>query len=168
MSGWSLQRYVISFVVATSAGAASAQAQGLFVGGGRSTYDLSGVGATWVAAARYTFPIVGPLYFEGGTTFFHYEPFDRSTNLLFPEVSAVVRARIGAFSPFLAAGAGAGIGLTGTSGTDVTLHGAIGSDLQLAERLAIHAEFRLRTIGPTGGNTVDLIIGPMVRLSRPL
>ena len=87
MRGFSILSLLALLVVPTR----TARGQ-LYMGAGYSSYDLSGTGSTWVAAARYTSRISGPLHTEIGATLFGYNTqFGEATTYLFPEASLVLK-----------------------------------------------------------------------------
>ena len=160
MRGFSILSLLALLVVPTR----TARGQ-LYLGAGYSSYDLSGTGSTWVAAARYTSRISGPLHTEIGATLFGYNTqFGEATTYLFPEASLVLKPARGSIRPFLAAGAGILVAFAGPGGGELTLHGAGGLDLPVNERWGIRGEFRVRAVDPFGGVTADLTFGPTIHL----
>jgi hypothetical protein len=110
--------------------AAAQRADGLghvAVVAGPVNYDLSGTGWSWGAGARIDLPVARVLTFEGALTYFQYDPqFDGQVRYLFPEVGAHLVLPTPVLRPYLLAGAGAALSVSGGGGTDVAVHAGVG------------------------------------------
>jgi len=146
--------------------ATNAQGYGDFaltLAAGPGPYDLAGTGTGLAVAARLDWSRFAPLIVEPGVTYFRYGS-ESQYNHLFPEISVQLAPRIGAVRPYLGAGAGVSLKLSGLDYVPLTLHVALGARIRVSGRWGARAEGRLRSIDPWSGNTVDITAGVMLRL----
>jgi hypothetical protein len=137
------------------------------IAAGPSPYDLAGTGTGTAAAGFLAWRPARGLVIEPGLTVFSYRSqFDERTNLLLPEVSFQGELALGAFRPFLGAGAGGAFALSGVPSTSVTLHAVGGARVDLGQSWGLLGEMRIRAVHPWTGNTVDFLFG-VSRALRP-
>jgi hypothetical protein len=132
----------------------------LGVAAGPSPYDLSGTGTGITAAALLAWRPSRGLVVEPALGVFSYtSQFDERTILLLPEIGVQGELVKGSFRPFLGAGGGASLGLSGWEKTGLTLHGVGGARLDLSRDWTLLGEMRVRWLPPGSNNTVDFLFG---------
>jgi hypothetical protein len=153
-------------VLMLSAGLASTSpsfAQGRLaveVAAGPSPYDLSGTGTGTAGGAFLAWRPARGLVVEPGLTVFHYRSQSGGGRThLFPELSVQGELVLGSFRPFLGAGAGATVGLTGAGTTAATLHAVGGARVDLSPSWGLLGQLRIRAVRPWTGNTADFLFG---------
>lgn len=131
---------------------------------GASSYDLSGVGTSGVAAVRFEMPVLSRIDVQMGTGFFWYgSQFDREIAMLLPEVGIQTRPPIGV--PLLfGVGVGHTLGVKGSPEDDPTLYVAAGLDIEDRAGWAIRPELRIRAVDPWAGTMGDFTLGVRRRL----
>lgn len=138
-------------------GAAESEAQGVTLGVGASSYDLSGTGTSPVVSVRYDAPVAQRVHWQAGVGFFRYgSQGGRNVEILMPEGGVELHAL--SFPLYL----GAGVGYTFESDgfeDEPTLYGALGLDLTIAERWALRPELRVRAVDPWVGTMADFTVG---------
>jgi hypothetical protein len=110
--------------------AAAQRAEGLghvAVVAGPVSYDLSGTGWSWGAGTRLDRPVARVLTIEGALTYFQYDPQSGThVSYVFPEVGAHLVLPTPVLRPYVLAGAGAALSVSGGGGTDVAVHAGVG------------------------------------------
>jgi hypothetical protein len=82
------------------------------------------------------------------------------TRILLPEVSIQAQANLGDLRPYVVAGVGMAVPLSGFKGDDGgTLHAGLGTRIVAGRRTLMRAEARARSISPWEGETLDLTLG---------
>lgn len=127
---------------------------------GPSSYDLSGVGTGFAAAAQFSWSPVKTLVLQTGLTGFSYRSqFRTRISYLFPEVSAQAQLAHGRVRPFIGGGAGLAIGVAGIHETVAALHVTLGLRIRIDARYGIQGELRQRVLDPWSGSNTDMLIG---------
>ena len=157
-------------LIATAASAQSTAAQhALAVTGGVMDFDLSGTGQTFVAAVRAARALTDHLAVEVGSSFARPEQQFGPSTIFAPEVQLQYLWRFGRVRPF----AGGGIGFLheranlAENETSFTWSGAGGLRIDLADRVALIGEMRVRGIEiDFTGSTAEWVGGLTWRLGR--
>lgn len=137
-----------------------ARAQEITVAAGAASYDLSGVGTSWTASARYARPVVGRVSLELGAALFGYETQGSARRLfLMPEVGLGARLPAGAVAFNVSAGGGISAALEGDEETEATLHAALSVDIPAAGRVALRPGVRYRAVDPWAGTVFEYTLG---------
>lgn len=144
-------------------GVREAGAQELALAGGAATYDLSGVGTSWSAAARYAHPVGPRLAMEVGVGVFGYGG-DRF--FLLPELGAAASIPAGPLSLRLSLGGGLFAPLEGRDETEPTLFAALDADLPASGRVSLRPGVRYRAVDPWAGTIFEFNLGVRIRLDR--
>lgn len=135
------------------------------VSAGLSPYDLSGTGTGFAGGVWLGIPLRPFLLAEGGFGYFRYTAQGETVvAYLLPEIGLRVGAPLGHVFPYFGGGAGYAHVITGSVGTDRTLHVALGIRAWVSSRVGLRGEGRLRSVDPWAGNMVDLTAGVLIRL----
>lgn len=142
-------------------------AQEVTVAAGAASYDLSGVGTSWTASARYGHPLAGRVSLELGATVFGYETQGASDRLfLMPEIGVGMAFPAGPVAFVLSAGGGLSTAVKGSEETEVTLHAALAMELPAAGRVALRPGVRYRAVDPWAGTVFEYTLGVRFALGR--
>lgn len=154
-------------VVALAAAAGPGAAQEIVASVGAASYDLSGVGTSWTASARYQHRLPGPFLLEAGATLFGYESqaADRRTFLM-PEVGAGVGLPAGPVAVVFTVGGGISTPVQGNDETKPTLFAGLALELPSAGRVAVHPGVRYRAVDPWVGTVFEYTLGVRIGLGR--
>lgn len=157
----------VALVAALLAGPGPVRAQEVVASVGAATYDLSGVGTSWVAALRYQHGLPGPLLLEAGTTLFRYETqgADHRTFLM-PEVGVGAHLSAGPVAFVLSLGGGVSAPVQGPEEIEPTLFAALAAELPPAGPVAFVPGVRYRAVDPWAGTVFEYTLGVRLRL-RP-
>ena len=163
-------RWVVEVVMVAGVGLAgalgpsAASAQAISVGGGASSYDLSGTGTSWVAAARFDGPVWAGLRWQAGLSVFRYETQSgEDVTLGLPEAGVEWHLPLARVPLYV--GAGAGYSLESGDADDApTLYGAVGLDLELARGWGVRPEVRVRIVDPWVGTMGDFTLAVRLHL----
>lgn len=132
----------------------------LGIAAGPSPYDLSGTGTAFAAGIRAPWQAQRWLVIEPGVGFLSYdEQFGDRITYLFPELSLQGQLHFGRARPFLGGGVGAAFVVGGEGETVETLHGVLGTRLDMSPDWTVSGEFRVRAVKPWAGNTADFLLG---------
>jgi hypothetical protein len=132
---------------------------------GPSPYDLSGTGTAFAAGVRAPWQAQSWLVIEPGIGFLSYEEqFGDRLTYLFPELSIQGQLRLGRARPFLGGGAGGAFVVGGEGETVETLHGVVGTRVDMSPVWTLSGEMRVRAVRPWSGSTVDFLFGVNRRL----
>jgi len=141
-------------------GAAQAPSTSLALLAGPSSYDLSGVGTGFAAAAQFSWSPLQILVLQPSVTAFSYRSqFETRITYLFTELSYQVQPRSGRVRPFIGGGAGLAIGVAGIHETVAALHVSLGLRVRVQGGYSVQGEFRMRGIDPWSGSATDMLIG---------
>lgn len=137
----------------------------LGVAAGPSPYDLSGTGTGFAGGMRAPWQAQSWLVIEPGVGFFSYsEQFGDRFTYLFPELSLQGQLHLGRARPFLGGGGGGAFVVGGDGETVATLHGVVGTRVDMGPDWTISGELRVRAVRPWAGNTADFLFGVSRRL----
>jgi len=134
----------------------------LGLGGGYSSYDLSGTGSTFVISARLDHRLLSAIVTEVAVTYFQYDPqlsSGQTDRLLFPELSLQAQLPLGPVYPYIGGGIGFAQVLSGPESRVLTLHAATGLRVRIGDRWGIRGELRPRAVDPWGAVTADFTLG---------
>ncbi len=134
--------------------------KGLSLVAGPAPYDLAGTGTGVIVGLRGDIRPVP--YFSGqiGISYFKYTSGGQiGYDYLLPEVTVAGRMPLGRVAPYLGGGLGLSVELEGQDDEALTLHGAVGLNVELGRHVETVTEARLRSIDPWTGNTLDLVVG---------
>lgn len=153
--------------MALALAAAPAAAQEIVTSVGAASYDLSGVGTSWTASARYQHRLPGRVLLEGGATLFGYETqgADRRTFLM-PEAGVGVAVPAGPASLVLTLGGGISAPVQGNDETEATLFAGLALQLPSAGPVAFHPGVRYRAVDPWAGTVFEYTVGVSIRVGR--
>jgi hypothetical protein len=137
-----------------------ARAQEITVAAGAASYDLSGVGTSWTAAARYGQLLAGRVSLELGAALFGYETQGASDRVfLMPEVGVGAKLPAGPVAFTISAGGGLSAALKGGEETQATLHAALSLEIPAAGRVALRPAVRYRAVDPWAGTVFEYTLG---------
>lgn len=123
--------------------------------GGVASYDLSGTGETVVVGARVTRGFSPFLAVEASADVFAYTTqFEERSTFVIPEIALVVGGTRGTIAPFLSAGLGYGLVVSGPDQSDVSLSAATGIQPRLSRRVRSRLEIRFRNLGTTDNRSI--------------
>lgn len=134
--------------------------QEVYVGGGAASYDLSGVGTSWVAAARYGHPLAARISLEAGTTVFGYETqgADRRVFLM-PEAGVTANLPAGPTVVHFSLGGGLSFAVKGNDETEPTLFAGLAVDLPGTGAVRLRPGVRYRAVDPWTGTVFEYTLG---------
>lgn len=153
--------WVVGLVAFFAVGAGTSLAgQEVYVGGGAASYDLSGVGTSWVAAARYGHPLGTRVSLEAGATAFGYttQGADRRVFLM-PEAGVAARLSAGPTVVHVSLGGGLSAAVKGNDETEPTLFAGLAVDLPRTGGVRLSPGVRYRAVDPWVGTVFEYMLG---------
>lgn len=158
--GLSSRGAAVALLMALVGPGGGAGAQEITVAAGAATYDLSGVGTSWTASARYGHRLAGRLYLEAGATLFGYESQGADDRIfLFPEVGLGAALPAGPVTFLVSAGGGLSAALKGYGEAEATVHAALSVDVPAGGRAALRPGLRYRAVDPWAGTVFEYTLG---------
>jgi hypothetical protein len=155
--------FVLSITVVLTVpvhGAAQAPSTSFALLAGPSSYDLSGVGTGFAAAAQFSWSPLQILVLQPSVTAFSYRSqVETRITYLFTELSYQVQPRSGRVRPFIGGGAGLAIGVAGIHETVAALHVTLGLRVRIQAYHGIQAELRQRVLDPWSRANTDMLFG---------
>ncbi len=137
----------------------SAAQEAVTVSAGPAQYDLSGTGWSGVTDVRFDFALRPWLKGVVGTGLFWYSPQGGGTDvLLLPGAGLAVHPPSGV-PLFLEVGAGVSATVRGDRRNALTVHGALGVAVPVADEWQVRPEVRLRVVDPFVGGIAGFQLG---------
>lgn len=133
----------------------------LYLGGGASSYDLSGTGTAPVGSLLFAVPVSRMFVVEPAVGYLTYDAqVGVRVHHVTPEIQLQVQRPGERVRPYLGVGVGLSWGIVeGEDATDGTLSGAAGVRVRAGSAWILRGELRVRAIDPWVGTTADWTVG---------
>lgn len=159
--GWTAMKGTLAGlgVAMALAWALPAAGQEVSVAAGYASYDLVGVGGTWVVAGGYRRALAGAVSWEAGASVLRYDGAGTPRTHVMPEAGLALALPAGPVEVILSAGAGASLVVAGPGKDEPTLYAGLGVDLPAEGLLRLRPGARVRWLDPWAGTVVELTMG---------